>query len=174
MATVISGKDMLLFFRKRADHATVDASKLRFQTEHSISMEKESESTQTKDGNVVTVSDGENSADISSLAYREDGETIEVWKELKGYFQDNELMEMWQVDINSGLNGTDLDADYYQGYFTAFELSSAADGNVELSYTFAINGNGATGTDSLTPEQLSEVRNAQYDYETLKATGEGV
>ncbi len=52
MASVISGKDMLLFFRKRADHATVDASKLRFQTEHSISMEKESESTQTKDGNV--------------------------------------------------------------------------------------------------------------------------
>ena len=46
MATVISGKDMLLFFRKRADHATADASKLRFQTEHSISMEKESESTE--------------------------------------------------------------------------------------------------------------------------------
>lgn len=174
MATVISGKDMLLFFRKRADHATADASKLRFQTEHSISMEKESESTQTKDGNIVTVSDGENSADISSLAYREDGETIEVWKELKRNFQNNDLMEMWQVDINSGLDGADLDADYYQGYFTAFELSSAADGNVELSYTFAINGNGAEGTDSLTPEQLAEVRNAQYDYETLKATGAGV
>jgi len=171
MASVISGKDMLLFFRKRADHATADASKLRFQTEHSISMEKESESTQTKDGNVVTVSDGENTADISSLAYREDGATIEVWKELKGYFQDNELMEMWQVDINSGLDGANLDVDYYQGYFTAFELSAAADGNVELSYTFAINGNGAEGTDSLTPEQLAEVRNAQYDYETLKATG---
>ena len=165
---------MLLFFRKRADHATADASKLRFQTEHSISMEKESESTQTKDGIYVTVSDGENSADISSLAYREDDETIEVWKELKGYFQDNEEMEMWQVDINSGLNGTDLDADYYRGFFTAFELSAAADGNVELSYTFAINGNGAEGTDSLTPEQLAEVRNAQYDYETLKATGAGV
>ena len=174
MASVISGKDMLLFFRKRADHATADASKLRFQTEHSISMEKESESTQTKDGIYVTVSDGENSADISSLAYREDDETIEVWKELKGYFQDNEEMEMWQVDINSGLNGTDLDADYYRGFFTAFELSAAADGNVELSYTFAINGNGAEGTDSLTPEQLAEVRNAQYDYETLKATGAGV
>ena len=43
MASVISGKDMLLFFRKRADHATADASKLRFQTEHSISMEKESQ-----------------------------------------------------------------------------------------------------------------------------------
>ncbi len=174
MASVISGKDMLLFFRKRADHATVDASKLRFQTEHSISMEKESESTQTKDGNVVVVSDGENSADISSLAYREDGETIEVWKELKRYYQAEELMEMWQVDIGSGLDGADLDADYFQGYFTAFEMSAASDGNVELSYTFAINGNGAEGTDSLTPEQLAEVRNAQYDYETLKATGAGV
>ena len=174
MASVISGKDMLLFFRKRADHATVDASKLRFQTEHSISMEKESESTQTKDGNVVTVSDGENTADISSLAYREDDTTIEVWKELKRNFQNNDLMEMWQVDINSGLNGTDLDVDYFQGYFTAFELSSAADGNVELSYTFAINGNGAEGTDSLTAKQLAEVRTAQYDYQTLKASGTGV
>ena len=83
-------------------------------------------------------------------------------------------MEMWQVDINSGVNGKTLDADYFQGYFTAFELSSAADGNVELSYTFAINGNGAEGTDSLTAEQLAEVRNAQYDYATLKATGAGV
>lgn len=174
MASVISGKDMLLFFRKRADHATADASKLRFQTEHSISMEKESESTKTKDGNIVRVSDGENSADISSLAYREDGETIEVWKELKRYYQAEELMEMWQVDIGSGLDGADLDADYFQGYFTAFEMSAASDGNVELSYTFAINGNGAEGTDSLTAEQLAEVRNAQYDYQTLKATGTNV
>ena len=174
MATVISGKDMLLFFRKRADHATADASKLRFQTEHSISMEKESDSTPTKDGNIVTVSDGENSADISSLAYREDGETIEVWKELKRNYQNEDLMEMWQVDINSGLNGADLDADYFRGFFTSFEISSATGEKVELSYTFAINGNGAEGTDSLTPEQLAEVRNAQYDYETLKATGAGV
>ena len=174
MASVISGKDMLLFFRKRADHATVDASKLRFQTEHSISMEKESDSTPTKDGNVVRVSDGENTADISSLAYREDGETIEVWKTLKKNFQNDDLMEMWQVDINSGTDGTNLDVDYFQGYFTAFEISPPADGNVELSYTFAINGNGVEGTDSLTPEQLAEERNAQYDYETLKATGEGV
>ena len=165
---------MLLFFRKRADHATVDASKLRFQTEHSISMEKESESTQTKDGNVVTVSDGENTADISSLAYREDDTTIETWKTLKKNFQNNDLMEMWQVDINSGANGKTREVDYFQGYFTSFELSSAADGNVELSYTFAINGNGAEGTDSLTAEQLAEVRTAQYDYQTLKASGTSV
>lgn len=171
MASVISGKDMLLFFRRRANHETEDASKLRFQTEHSISMEKESESTPTKDGNVVTVSDGENSADITSLAYREDTDTVEVWKELKRYYQAGDLMEMWQVDIGSGLDGKDLDADYFQGYFTAFELSAASDGNVELNYTFAINGNGVEGTDSLTAEQLAEVRNAQYDYESLKATG---
>ena len=174
MASVISGKDMLLFFRKRADYKTADASKLRFQTEHSISMEKESESTQTKDGNVVTVSDGENTADISSLAYLEDNTTIETWKTLKKNFQNNDLMEMWQVDINSGANGKTLDVDYFQGYFTSFELSSAADGNVELSYTFAINGNGAEGTDSLTAEQLAEVRTAQYDYQTLKASGTSV
>lgn len=165
---------MLLFFRKHADKETVDASKLRFQTEHSISMEKESESVMTRDGVYVIVRDGENTADISSLAYREDDETIEVWKELKRNFQANDKMEMWQVDINSGLDGAPLDVDYYQGFFTTFELSAAADGNVELTYTFAINGNGVEGTDSLTPEQLAEVRNAQYDYETLKATGEGV
>lgn len=174
MAKTIAGKNMLLFFRLRTKHATQDAAKLRFQTEHGISMEKETDSTVTKDGNVVTVSDGESSADITSYAYHEDDDTIAVWRELKEYFDDNELVEMWQVDLDSGQDGKDLDVDYFQGYFTSFELTAPADAPVELSYTYTINGRGVKGQDSLTPEQYDAARSTQYEYETLKATGEAV
>lgn len=173
-ATLINGREMMLFVRARKDHATTDAARNRFQTEHSISMGMDVESTVTKDGIINSIADGENTVDMSSLAYRDDEATIETWKEMRTWFKNKELVELWQVDIESGLDGADLEADYFQGYLTSFEMSSPADGNVTLSFSYAINGAGVEGTDTLTEEQLQAVRNAQYDYQTLQATGEGV
>ncbi|MGP6139575.1 phage major tail protein, TP901-1 family [Jeotgalibaca sp. A127] len=170
MSELLSGKNFILFFRKRADHATSDGAKLKFQTEHSMSFGKETEATTTKDGVVNTISDGENTADITSLAYADDTQTVEVWKQLRSWFKANELIEMWQVDISSSELGT-YDAEYYQGYITSFDISAPADGNVELSMSYAINGNGAEGVDTLTPEQLATVQSAQYEYETIAKTG---
>jgi len=169
MATVIQGKDMLIFVRRYADRNSQDGTKIKFQTEHSITQEKESESTVTKDGNVTTVSDGENTADITSLAYREDTDVIAGWKDMRSMFKNNELVELWQVDMESAQNGTDVEVDYFQGFFTSFELSAAADATVELTYTFTINGNGVEGTDTLSQEQLSEARSAQYEYQQIQA-----
>ncbi|MBF0843830.1 phage major tail protein, TP901-1 family, partial [Streptococcus danieliae] len=59
MAELLLGKNLILFFRDYAERATADASKLRFQVEHTISLEKESEATSTKDGKIVAISDGE-------------------------------------------------------------------------------------------------------------------
>lgn len=172
MAELLSGKNFILFFRKHADQATTDGAKLKFQTEHSFSFEKETEATTTKDGIVNSISDGENTADITSLAYADDTETVEVWKQLRTWFKANELIEVWQVDVDSGtVGGTDFDAEYFQGYITSFEISAPADGNVELSMSYAINGSGVEGTDTLTAEQLATVQAAQYEYETIAATG---
>lgn len=170
-ATAIAGKDMLLFVRKREDYMTEDASKNRFQTEHSISMEMETDSQVTKDGNLVSITDGENTVDMTSLAYEDETEVIETWKLMKQWFKNKDLVELWQANLASGKDGQNIECDYFQGYLTSFELSAAADSTVELSFSYSINGVGTEGIDLLTPDQLAAVKNAQYEYERMSAGG---
>lgn len=177
MARVIQGKDLMAFFRRVVDQKTQDAGKIRFQMEHTINSEKEAESTNTKDGIVNTITDGENSAEFTSLAYREDGETVNMWKELRKWYKNRDKVEFWQVDLGSKRmeGGKEVyDVDYFQGYFTNFEISAPADDKVELSYEFAIDGNGIQAVDSLTDSQKAAVESAQYDYHTLAKESEGV
>ena len=175
MAELIMGKNLILFFREYALRATQDGAKLRFQTEHSMSFEKETEATSTKDGIINTISDGENTVDITSLAYVDDTETTETWKELRDMFKRNALVEIWEVDITNATADTlAVEPLYIQGYFTSFEISAPADGQVELSYSFAVNGNGVTGEDTLTAEQLTAVQSTLYEYQSIQATGTGV
>lgn len=162
--TLINGKNMLLFARLYKDRTEMAATKIRFQTEHSISMGMESDSVVTKDGTMQSITDGDNTIDMSSLAYNDDEETIFGWRYLRDEgFKNRELVEIWQVDLDS-LNEGQYDVDYFQGYFTSFDMSAPADGNVTLDYTYAINGTGARGTDTV---DVEAIRQALYDYQTM-------
>ncbi|HEP7279776.1 TPA: phage major tail protein, TP901-1 family [Streptococcus pyogenes] len=172
MAELIQGKSFLLFFRRLDDVETKDAAKLRFQTEHSIKMEKETEATKTKDGIINSLSDGENTIDIKSFAYTSDESTTAIWEELRKYFKDGDVVEIWQVDLTSKDFGHQkYKAEYFQGYFTSFEISAPADGQVELSMTYAINGNGVEGVDELTSEQKQAVSDVLYRYKSMARGG---
>ena len=58
--------------------------------------------------------------------------------------------------------------DYLQGKFTSFELKASADGKVELSYSYTIDGKGHFDKkDTLTPEQEQAVAAANYAYQKL-------
>lgn len=171
---VMDGKDLLTFFRLLKDKKTADASRIRFMTEQTLSMEKETDSQTTVDGIVSSVADGENTIEFSSLAYRDtDAETIEMWKELRNWYLNNETVEVWNVDIKSGKKKQDPQkteylVDYFQGKFTSFELKASADGKVELSYSYTIDGKGLFDKkDTLTPEQEAAVAAANYAYNTL-------
>ena len=178
---VMDGKDLLTFFRLLKKKDTVDASRIRFMTEQTLSMEKETDSQATVDGIVSSVADGENTIEFSALAYRDtDAATIEMWKELRNWYLDNETVEVWNVDIKSGKENatshqTEYLVDYFQGKFTSFELKAAADGKVELSYSFTIDGKGHFDKkDVLTAGQQAAVAAANYAYNKLaKATGAG-
>ena len=170
----ISGKDYLVFFRLLKDRTKKDAARIRFMTEQSLSMEKETDSQTTVDGVVNSIADGENTFEFSSLAYRDtDATTIEMWKEIRNWFLEGETVEIWNVDINSGkLNSetskTEHLVDYFQGKLTSFELSSPADGKAELSYSYAIDGRGHFDhKDILTEDQANAVKAALYAYHTL-------
>ena len=171
---VINGKDYLTFFRLLKDRTKKDAARTRFMTEQTLSMEKETDSQTTVDGVVNSIADGENTFEFSSLAYREtDATTIEMWKEIRNWFLNNETVEIWNVDINSGkLNAetskTEHLVDYFQGKLTSFEMSSPADGKVELSYSYSIDGKGIfDNKDVLTDEQAAAAKAALYAYHTL-------
>ena len=176
---VMDGKDLLTFFRLLKNKKTADASRIRFMTEQTLSMEKETDSQTTVDGIVSSVADGENTIEFSALAYRDtDAATIEMWKELRNWYLENETVEVWNVDIKSGKeNGTSHQTeylvDYFQGKFTSFELKAAADGKVELSYSFTIDGKGHFDQkDTLTAGQQAAVAAANYAYNKLaKAAG---
>ena len=173
-AEIINGKDYLSFFRRYADRTKNDAAAIRFMTEVTVKLEKETDSTSTVDGNVSSVSDGDNTLDVKSIAYRTgDPEVIEMWKQLREWFLNEEVVEVWNVDIksgkeNDGTHKTEYLVDYFQGKFTEFEMKSAADGKVELSYSYAIDGRGIWNhKDALTDEQELAVKAAQYAYHTL-------
>ena len=176
---VMDGKDLLTFFRLLKEKNTADASRIRFMTEQTLSMEKETDSQATVDGIVSSVADGESTIEFSALAYRDtDAHTIAMWKELRNWYLANETVEVWNVDIKSGkVNGakTEYLVDYFQGKFTSFELKAPADGKVELSYSFTIDGKGLFDQkDTLTTEQQAAVAAANYAYNKLaKATGAG-
>lgn len=169
MANLIKGKELLLFFRREKDHETKDGARLRFQTEHTLSMEKETEAIVTKDGVINTISDGENTIEITSLAYRDDKETLETWEELRDWFEANEKVEVWEVDITSEKEEK-YRTTYYQGYFSSFELTATAEETVELSYTYVIDGNGVRGNDTLSEAQKSAIESTLYEYRTIQKT----
>ena len=173
-AEIINGKDYLSFFRRYADRTKNDAAAIRFMTEVTVKLEKETDSTSTVDGKVSSVSDGDNTLDVKSIAYRTgDPEVIEMWKQMREWFLNEEVVEVWNVDIKSGKENdsthkTEYLVDYFQGKFTEFEMKSAADGKVELSYSYAIDGRGIWNhKDALSEEQELAVKSAQYAYHTL-------
>ena len=176
MPEIILGKDVIAFFRRFKDRTKQDAGKVRFQSELTINSEKEVESTKTKDGVVNSISDGETSGECKSLAYREDGDTVNMWKEMRKWFKAGDKIECWVVDLGSKkqVEGVDkYDVEYYQGYFKNFEMSAPADDKVELSCEIAIDGNGILHTDKLTETQKQAVESAQYNYHTLEKETDG-
>ena len=89
--------------------------------------EKEVETTKTKDGVVNSVSDGETSGEFTSLAYREDKDTVNMWKEMRTWFRNTDKIEVWIVDLASKFEDggkEKYDVEYYQGFFKNFEISA--------------------------------------------------
>lgn len=167
MATALHGMDLVLFFRLWENREDEDGARLRFQTEHTISEEKESESNPTKDGHVVNVTDGENSIEFTSYAYAEDKGTQAMWKQLHQWFKEGKKVETWEVDTANVTEEGVYEPTYYVGFVTAFEKSAPSDGNVELNFTLSTEGYGVEGEDTLTAAQLETLKATAREYESL-------
>lgn len=149
-AEAVQGKNLVYLFRIAKNAAEKPASAMAFVTENERTKSKDTDSTATKDGAIVTPSAAE--IEITATAILAVGDTIAA--ELEAAMDNDDLIEIWEVNLSEKGTGDDkFKATYYQGYLTEFNLSSSAEEHVEYETTFAINGSGAKGEATVTREQ---------------------
>lgn len=132
----IQGVKKVLFFQAMDDTST-DGSGLRlaFQTEHTLTQERETIEELTKDGNIKDT--GEINASLSFTSYvAKNDPTFDL---LQDAFNNNETLQVWEADLTERDEDDMYDSIYAQGKLTSFEVSNSADGFSELSTELAIN-----------------------------------
>ena len=162
----VHGKRIVYLFRPLKNSGTSDAVAMAFVTENERSMSKDSDSTATKDGPVVTPSEVENEITATSLLANDDT----LMEQLEEAMIKDELIEIWEANLdNPAAPGENkFKGRYMQGYLTEFTQTSSAEDYVEISTTFAINGAGAKGDVTVSAAQ-QEV--AAYVFADTAKTG---
>lgn len=165
-ADAVKGKKLAYLYRIYKEGATKTAQAIAFTTENSRSVSKDADTTATKDGSIRTPGEAEIEISVTSMLAKDDN----FINELETAMLDDELMEVWEVNLESPVeNATkQYNGKYYQGYITSYETTSAADGFVEVSLTFGLNGKGASGSVTVTDEQESAINYTFQD--TTKRT----
>ena len=148
-AEAVKGNKLVYLYRVLSKAATSDAMAMAFVTENTRTKSKDADSTITKDGAIRTPSAAE--IEISATSILAKGDTM--FADMETAMDNDELIEIWEVNLEESSTGGKFKGTYYQGYLTEYELSSSAEDFVEVSTTFAINGNGAKGDVTVTDAQ---------------------
>lgn len=165
-AEAVHGKKMVYLFRVLEDAASTAGTVLAFTTENSISISKDADTVETKDGVIRTPGAAE--IEITATALLAKGDTM--YDKLKAAMLEDKLVEVWEANLEEAAAGgqNKFKGTYYQAYLTEFEKTSSAEDYVECSCTFAVNGIGADGEVTVTAEQ-QEV--AAYVFKDTAKTG---
>lgn len=165
-AEAVHGKRIVYLYRILEEAATVDGAALAFTTENERSKSKDSDSTATKDGPVLTPGEVEQEVTATSLLAK--GDTLV--ERLEDALDNNKIVEVWEANLDdpAGDNTNKFNGRYMQGYLTEISRSSSAEDYVEISLTFGINGAGVKGEVTVSAEQ-QEV--AAYVFADTKKTG---
>jgi TP901-1 family phage major tail protein len=150
-ADAVSGNKLVYLYRIKSKAATTDGVALAFTTENERSKSKDSDSVVTKDGSIRVPGAVEQEITATSLLAK--GSTFV--DELEDAMDNDELIEIWEANLEepAGEGQNKFKGMYFQGYLTEVTRSSNAEDHVEVSLTFAINGNGARGEVTVSAEQ---------------------
>lgn len=145
---------------------TENATRIAYTTENSKTVERDVETTATKDGPVGTPGAPEVSIDATAIL----SDTDTMIEKLEEALINGDIIEIWETDLTKpGATANKFKSTYYQGYLSSLEKSAPADGFVECSLEFAINGTGAKGEATVTQDQLNE---AMYVFKDTQKEGE--
>lgn len=148
-AEAVQGKDLVYLYRIKSKAASADAVAMAFVTENTRTKSKDADSTATKDGAIRTP--GASEVEITATSILAKGDTL--FDELEEAMDNDELIEIWEANLEESAGENKFAGRYYQGYLTEFEISSSAEDFVEVSTTFAINGAGVKGDVTVSAEQ---------------------
>lgn len=165
-AEAVHGKKLVYLYRILEDAPTADGATLAFTTENERSKSKDSDSTATKDGPILTPGEVEQEITATSILKKGD----ELVDKLEDALDNNKIVEVWEANLEEPAAGgqNKFKGRYFQGYLTEVAIASNAEDHVEVSLTFAVNGNGAKGNVTVTVEQ-QEVAN--YVFADTSKTG---
>ncbi len=165
-AEAVAGKKLVYLYRIMSKAASADAIALAFTTENERTKSKESDSVVTKDGSIRVPGAVEQEITATSLLAK--GSTFV--DELEDAMDNDEIIEIWEANLEEpAADGENkFKGMYFQGYLTEVARSSSAEDHVEVSLTFAINGNGVRGDVTVSAEQ-QEV--AEYVFADTSKTG---
>lgn len=162
----ISGKKIAYLYRILSEATKGTAEHVAFTTENSLSMSRDADTTETKDGPVRTP--GAVETEITTTALLAVGDAM--IEKLKKALISGEKVEVWKVNLAepAELGPNKFKATYYQAYVTEFEETSNAEDHVECSLTFGVEGTGVDGEATVTTEQ-QEMINLYGFADTTKA-----
>ena len=164
-AEAVQGKQLIYLFRPLSKEAENDAVAMAFTTENERTKSVDFESTETKDGSILTP--GAMEHEITATAILAAGDTMA--DDLEDACDNKELMEIWEANLAApGTAEGTYKGRYFQGYLTEFSLTSSSEEHAEYSTTFAINGAGAKGDVTVTAEQQAV---AAYVFKDTQKTG---
>lgn len=164
--SAVTGKNLVYLYRLASEASSQDATRIAFTTEDELSISSDADATATKDGSVRGASVAELEKTCSSLMSNDDP----MLPKLKNAILNGSLVEVWEANLDKPVaNQTGkFEGTYYQAYLTEFTTSSPADGNVEVSMTFGINGKGADGNVTVSAGQQDD---GQYTFVDTPKTG---
>jgi TP901-1 family phage major tail protein len=165
----VQGIDRIILFRKLSEASTKAATKLAYQTDHSIGITNDGTVDDTKDGAVHSAGNPAYDFNITSIMARGDEEV----KNIKNAVLDGDMYEFWEIDrVEEGTadNVGKFAATYYRGRFTSFSTSNGVNNSVELSLDVQIVGRGQDGWATLTEDQAEVV---QYTFQDTTITPAG-
>ena len=149
-AEAVSGKKLVYLYRIASQAKDQAGAALAFTTENSRTKSQEADVTATKDGSIRTPGVAEIEITATSILAKGDY----LVGALEDAMDGDELIEIWEANLDEKAEGENKFAGrYYQGYLNEMEKTSASDGFVEVSLTFACNGKGAKGDVTVTVEQ---------------------
>ena len=147
----VSGKKIVYLYQLAKNSSKEAGKNLAFTTENGRTKSKDADSTATKDGSIRTP--GTTEVEITATSILSKGD--KTVQELEDAMDSDELIEIWEANLadpaEPGQNK--FKGMYFQGYLTEFEITSAAEDNVEVSLTFGINGSGKRGDVTVTTQQ---------------------
>lgn len=170
MPEAVKGIDVIWLYRLLEEAETTPAWKIAYQTENELTETRDADSTVTKDGQIRVPGGLETEGSGTSILAKKDPYV----KKLRDALRQGKKVEFWEIDKSSEGEDTEagkFEATYYQGYVTEYSKTAGAEDLVEVSLSFAMEGEGQDGFATLTEEQAEAV---QYVFQDTTVAPEGV